>query len=132
MLWLSLTGCATPDPLAGWKSEGWQMEGNSGSAFGPAQDYVAAIPYDKAILKDVQAFLKTLPVYKDQFGDSNGTDCVTNISYFQDGAGRHAVRITAELKYHSYTEFYLIYDKSNVRTAVIKAKVPAHLLDRYS
>ncbi len=42
------------------------------------------------------------------------------VSIYEDKSGRHAVQITVETGPRRYTDFYLMYVKSDKRTKVIK------------
>jgi hypothetical protein len=82
------------DPLAGWKSIG----------FGSP---------NKAITDDYQGFIENLK-------PKNSNLYVTETDFYEDGTGQHAVKLTMETNPRVYVEYILIYDKSNVRTKVIK------------
>jgi hypothetical protein len=94
LIWVA--GCATPDPLAGWRSLG--SDPNS---------------VNKAIQVDYQDYIQKLPPEPRDYGSEN--------SFFEDGAGQHAVRIFIPTHRTSWL-YILIYDKENKRIKVIKHK----------
>ena len=82
---------------------GWYLDGDSDSQ------------HDKAILDDYQAYAhKVWPKDRDFF--------ISEVDFYENGAGKHAVRIELEPGLRDYVEYYLIYDTNNVRTKVIKGK----------
>lgn len=82
---------------------GWYLDGDAGS------------PHEKAITDDCQAYAHTVwPKDRDFF--------IAEVNYYEDGAGKHAVRIELEPALREYKEYYLIYDANNVRVKVIKGK----------
>jgi hypothetical protein len=82
---------------------GWYLDGDTGSQ------------HDKAITDDYKAYaLKVFPKDRDFF--------FSEINFYEDGTGRHAVRIELEPGLREYVEYYLFYDKNNVRTKVMKGK----------
>jgi hypothetical protein len=102
-----IAGCATPDPVKSW---------NSWSPIDEETQRHAAL--DKAIKADYLAYAhKVWPKGRDFF--------IFEVEYYEDGTGRHAVRIVLEPGLHKYKEYYLMYDTNNVRTKVIRIHVPA-------
>ena len=82
---------------------GWYLDGDSDSQ------------HDKAIIDDYQAYAhKVWPKDRDFF--------ISKVDFYEDGTGRHAVRIELEPGSRKYVEYYLMYDTNNVRTKVIKGK----------
>jgi hypothetical protein len=91
-------GCAgivhDPDPLAGWH-------------------FYSRVKVPKAITDDYQDYIQQLPPEERNY--------VGDISFFEDGAGQHAVSI--QIYAHdkpAYWRYALIYDKENRRIKVIK------------
>jgi len=88
----------TTKPLAGW-----YIDGDTES------------PHNQAIIDDYQAYAhKIWPKGHDFF--------FSEVDFYEDGTGKHAVRIELEPDLREYVEYYLIYDSNNVRTKVIKGK----------
>jgi hypothetical protein len=87
-----IAGCATPNPLAGWKSLGFE-------------------PPDKAITDDYQYY----------FQQHNMRGYAGPVFYFEDGTGQHAVEFEmfGHIKNVSW-QYVLIYDKENKRIKVVK------------
>jgi ankyrin repeat protein len=82
---------------------GWYLDGDTDSQ------------HDKAILDDYQAYAHTVwPRDHDFF--------FSEVNFYEDGTGRHAVRIVLEPGLRYYKEYYLLYDTNNVRTKVIKGR----------
>ena len=93
-----LTGCYGPthhpDPLAGWS---FSSLNNLNS--------------NKAIADDYKGYIRQIPPEESKRAGL--------ISYFEDGTGQHAVRIT--VSYNGATrQHVLIYDKDNKRIKTIK------------
>jgi len=85
-------------PLAGW-----YLDGDAESQ------------HDKAIIDDYQAYAHSVwPKDHDFF--------FSEVNFYEDANGRHAVRIELEPGLREYKEYYLIYDTNNVRSKVIKGK----------
>jgi uncharacterized protein YceK len=103
------------DPLKGWKNVGGS--GILARDNWPPQ-IETNIPFGKIISDDVTNFVKTI---KNGPGSESYT-CCGGMEYYEDGAGRHAIKIKIPLNGGGATsEFYiLIYDKDNVRNRVIK------------
>jgi hypothetical protein len=68
---------------------------------------------DKAILDDYPKFIEQLKK-KYPYLD------VSEVDFYENGTGQHAVKLLIEAEPRRYVEYYLIYDKSNVRTKAIK------------
>lgn len=85
-------GCATPNPLAGWKVN---------------FDH----DLDQTIVKDYQDYIEKLPPKEKKFAYLNHT--------FENGTGQHAVQIEIPLN-GTWWEHVLIYDKDNKRIKTIK------------
>jgi hypothetical protein len=99
-----IVGCTWSDPVKGWKS--WDV------GLAPPNDHIV----NKAIIEDYHNFFETL---KNPYP---GTEAVY---YFVDEkTGRQAIKISMQEEYHRYVYYYLMYDKSNVRTKVIKMNAP--------
>ena len=95
---VSVVGCADgppPSPLAGWKT-----------------DYN---PTNQVIEKDYQNFIHNLP--PNESGWNLGP-----VSWFEDGAGRHAVALVTEPEPRTFINYYLIYETNNVRIKTIKSR----------
>ena len=106
-----VAGCATPkrgpNPL---ESGGWKLL--------PNQD---PKKLDKAIRDDYQDYIEKLAVEE----KSRGAD----ILLFEDGTGRHAVRIEIPLD-GKYREHVLFYDQNNRRVKANK-RISGHYGDRW-
>jgi hypothetical protein len=88
----------TTGPLAGWYSDG-DIDSE----------------HDQKIIDDYEAYAhKNWPKDHDFF--------FSEVDFYEDGTGKHAVRIELEPGSRYYVEYYLIYDAKNVRTKVIKGK----------
>jgi uncharacterized protein YceK len=69
---------------------------------------------DKAIIDDYTAYAHSVwPKGHDFF--------ISEVDYYEDGTGQHAVRIELETGLRRYREYYLFYDKNNVRTKVMRS-----------
>ncbi len=96
-------GCATGlghNPLEGWKGGATAMEGS---------------PYNKAITRDYMEYVQKLPSEEKQYVRDY------NIKFFEDGTGRHAVKIAIPLT-GIWWEHIIIYDRADHRMKVIKRK----------
>jgi hypothetical protein len=103
-----VAGCATPNPVKGWKS--WNANLQPPNEHHPNEPYYQI---DKAIIDDYQAYIKKIqPKNQDLYIDE--------VDFYEDGTGQHAVRFVIETGLREYAEYYLMYNKSNVRTKVIK------------
>lgn len=99
-IWAS--GCAfprykpvpTPDAIKGWKH----------------CDHV-----DQAIIDDYQAFAH-------QVWPDGPTYLMAEVDLYEDGTGKHAVRIELG-EQPKHIDYYLLYDTNNVRIKVIKGKI---------
>ena len=83
-------GCATPNPLAGWK---------------PALQNP-----NQAIINDYQNYIQKLPSEEKKYAYPN--------HFFEDATGQHAVQIEIPLN-GTWREHLLIYDKDNIRIKTI-------------
>jgi hypothetical protein len=85
----------TTKPLVGWYLDGG-----------------AASRHNQAITNDYQAYArKVWP-----------QDPIIDVNFYENGAGRHAVRIELEPGSRTFVEYYLIYDANDVRIKVIRGK----------
>jgi hypothetical protein len=57
-----------------------------------------------------------------EFGRRMGIFFISTVIIYEDGTGRHAVRLQLEPGLREYKEYYLMYDTNNVRVEVIKGK----------
>src|SRR6516164_5998088 len=99
-------GCTTPDPVKGWKSYYANLQ--------PPNEHHPGEPYyqiDHAVIDDYQGFVEKL---KKKYPTLD----VAEVYFYEDGTGQHAVRLLIETGLREYVEYYLMYDKSNVRTRV--------------
>ena len=106
---ICIVGCATPDPTRGWS-------GHNANLDPPNQTnlYSGSIYYiDKAILDDY-------PKYIEQLETKYPHLYLSEVDFYEDGAGQHAVKLTVETGLRDYKEFYIMYDKSNLRTKIIE------------
>ena len=108
----------TPDAIKGWKR------------------YYVALPYvyvtrppdyhdhselfpdyhvDQTVIDDYQAFAH-------QVWPEGQSFFITEVDFYEDGNGKHAVRIELEPGPSGHIEYYLLYDRNNVRIQVIKGK----------
>jgi hypothetical protein len=72
-------------------------------------------PFDKAIKDDYLEYAhKIWPKDRDFF--------ISEVDYYEDGTGRHAVKIILEPALRKYKEYYLMYGTNNMRIKVIKGK----------
>jgi hypothetical protein len=116
-----MAGCAAPNPVREWKpvaelpdvpsQRNKRPPGYNTSTYLPGQLYHV----DQAILDDYPNFIEELKrkypiVYLDY------------VHFYEDGTGQHAVKISVLTGSRQYTEFYLMYDKANVRSKVIKGR----------
>jgi hypothetical protein len=95
MLWESGCETSTPDPTAGWRI-----------LFSKDYDKL-----DKSILEDYRAYIEALPNGESRF--------VGPVTFLEDGAGQHAVRIEIALDGTDWAHV-IIYDKNNKRVKIIK------------
>jgi ankyrin repeat protein len=82
---------------------GWYFDGHTNSF------------HARAILDDYQAYAQAI-------WPKGQTFFIYDVEFFEDGSGRHAVRIELEPQYHEFKEYYLIYDRNNMRVKVIRGK----------
>jgi hypothetical protein len=116
-----MVGCATPNPVRDWKPvtaipdvpsrRNQKPPGYNTSIYLPGELY----HIDRAILEDYPKFIEQLKgkyrvVYFNQ------------VHFYEDGTGQHAVKLSIQTDSRQYTEFYLVYDKTNARTKVIKGR----------
>jgi ankyrin repeat protein len=88
----------TTKPLAGW-----YCDGDTDAQHAPA------------IIEDYQAYAhKVWPKDHDFF--------ISQVGFYENGAGKHAVRIELEPGLRYYVEYYLIYNTNDARIKVIKGK----------
>jgi hypothetical protein len=102
------------DLLAGWKSIG-KIDFRH---LDQTHVQIEKCPCDKVISDDVQKYLNNLPITGKGSDRASYNHFIREITVFEDGTGRHAVKIEINSS-DSYSTCFLIYDKSNVR---IKAK----------
>jgi uncharacterized protein YceK len=111
------------DPLKDWKSwSQWDEESHPAIFGGPAKRLVNPAypathsPLDQAIKDDYENFIKGKNFrYGPEYGGS--------IDFFEDGTGKHAVKIVRAIDDgRDSVTYILIYDKSDVRIKVIKYK----------
>ncbi len=108
-----MAGCATPNPVAGWTCHDANLDPPNQLMSASYEPPGWIYHVDQTIIDDSQAYMQKLKA-KDQ--DLN----VDEVDYYEDGTGRHAVRFTLESDLQEYAEYYLIYDRNNVRTKVVK------------
>jgi hypothetical protein len=112
-----VSGCeSTKNPLVGWKfvaSISYKSAEMSAA--------IDTLPGYKAITDDVQVFVNKLPIDKDPYGFGDRRYCywMEAVTLFEDGTGRHAVKIEIPLD-GTYQNYVLIYDKSNVRIKTMR------------
>jgi len=117
-LWL--VGCSSPNPVKGWKSHYANLDQpnltnyhNYPNTWYYRPDQIYHI--DQAIIDDYKAYAhKVWPKDRDFF--------ISELYFYEDGTGRHAVKIVLETGSRKFKEYYLMYDTNNVRTKVIKGK----------
>lgn len=80
---------------------------------------IEAFPGDQAISDDVQAFVDKLPVDRSEFGERRICYWIEAMTFYGDGAGRHAVKIEIPWR-GTYWNYVLIYDKVDKRKKTIK------------
>lgn len=66
-----------------------------------------------AVIDDYRDFIKKTKVEHPSWW-------ISNISIYEDKTGLHAVALSIETDLREYTNFYLMYDKSDVRKRVTK------------
>jgi hypothetical protein len=122
-------GCKNgTNPLIGWKCVGSMplatlssLRGWTNSTITAPLGELPAPPLSKAISDDYQDFVQKLPVRKDPFGfgDRSERYFIEGVSVFEDGTGQRAILINIPLD-GTYWNYVLIYNKSDVRTKMIK------------
>ena len=75
----------------------------------------AASEHDPAIVRDYEA-------YAHQVWPKDHSFFISQVNFYENGSGKHAVRIELEPGSRTYVEYYLIYDTRNVRIKAIKGK----------
>ena len=120
-----VVGCAAPKPMPipdavkGWKCHNANLDPPN------YQGHSQLFPYyhiDQAIIDDYQAYAHSVwPKGEDFF--------ISEVDFYEDGTGKHAVRIELEPGPSGYIDYYLMYDTNNVRTEVIEGKTwyPFHM-----
>lgn len=86
-----IVGCATPNPLAGWKP--------------------ASTNPNQTIVNDYQNYIQKLPSEERKYAGM--------IQYFEDGMGEHAIKIEIPLN-GTWWQHVLIYDQNDKRIKMIK------------
>jgi hypothetical protein len=94
IFWVDGCATSTPDPLTGWRRL-------------YSRDYEK---FDAAVKEDYQHYIETLPHREKGF--------VGPVQFFQDGTGRHAVRIEIAVNGNDWAHV-LIYDVNNRRIKVL-------------
>jgi hypothetical protein len=125
MALVGIAGCTfkpAADPLVGWK-----LVGTVGFKTGEMHADIEAIPNHKAISDDVQNFVNNLPVehVPDYAGGGTRRYCYWleyPIELFENGTGQHAVSFQMEFGGLGLKYVLFYYDKSDVRTQVVKTK----------
>jgi hypothetical protein len=108
-IFIWMVGCAT-NPV-----EGWALLFSSPNHMG------AVIPGEplhhqyKAMIDDYQAYLENAKLKHPDWS-------VHEVRIYEHSSGQHAVKLIFHSGYQEYKDFYLMYDKSDVRTRVIKGK----------
>jgi hypothetical protein len=105
-----VAGCTTSDPVRGWKC--WYANLQPPNQHSPGEPYYHI---DQAIIDDYQDFVERQKL-------KNPTLYVAEVYFYEDGAGQHAVKLVVETGLRKYVEYFLMYDKANLRTKVIKGK----------
>jgi hypothetical protein len=101
-----MTGCEASNPVKGWTGHDARLEP-------PNQQNGKSYHIDQAIIDDYQAYAhKVWPKDRDFF--------ISEVYFYEDGTGRHAVMIELEPKLRENKIYYLMYDTNNVRTKVVK------------
>ncbi len=73
---------------------------------------------DESVIVDYTAYARSVwPKGQDFF--------ISEVDFYEDGTGQHAVRIELEVGLDEYVDYYLFYDKSNQRTKVMRGN-PLH------
>jgi hypothetical protein len=117
-----VAGCESEtDPLVSWKSVApiSYKTGEMSATIDTLSGY-------KAITDDVQAFVNKMPIsvtYYDSGPPDKKRYCywIEEITLFEDGTGRHAVKIKIGAMYQNYV---LIYNKDNVRIKTTRFRSP--------
>jgi hypothetical protein len=104
-----LVGCASVDPVKGWNGHNANLDPPNLTNYFSGKIYYV----DEAILDDYPKFIEQL---KKKYPHLY----VSEVDFYEDGTGQHAIKLTIETEMRDYREYYLMYDKSNVRTKVIK------------
>jgi hypothetical protein len=120
---LSATGCLwliTPQPqpitplpsmLIGWKEHNATIDPPNQTNFLSGQIY----HINKAILDDYKEFIE-------QQKTKHPSLYVTEIDFYEDETGQHAVKLVIEIEMQVYVDYYLIYDKFDTRFQKIEGK----------
>jgi hypothetical protein len=95
VIFVCVVGCATPNPLAGWKRADYNTEP------------------DKAIVADYQDYIQKLPLTERKLIDS------ASVSFYKNEACQYAIKIEIPLN-GVWQEHVLIYGRDNDRIKVIK------------
>lgn len=113
-----IAGCTVPDPVKGWKSHYANLDPpnrtnyhNYPNTWYYSPDQIYQI--DQSIINDHKNFVETL---KKKYP----TLWVAEVYYYEDGTGQHTVKLVIEIGPEEFAEYYLMYDKTNVRTKVIR------------
>ena len=67
-----------------------------------------------------QTILDDYPKFVENLKHKYPSPYVSEVYFYGDGDGQHAVRLVIETDLRDYREYYLMYDKSNARVKVIK------------
>lgn len=66
----------------------------------------------KTVIEDYQSYVKNAKLRHPSW-------LVSTVEIYENGIGQHAVKLTIETDLREYRDFYLLYDKSNLRTKVV-------------
>src|SRR5262245_8763836 len=110
-LWI--VGCAT-NP-----AEGWTLLFSSDKHMGSIIPGEPLHQQYKAMIDDYQAYIKDAKLKHPGWW-------LLTVKIYEDESGRHAVKLTVNTDMREDTDFYLMYDTSNVRTKVIRGETRHH------
>jgi len=104
-----IVGCTASDPVKDWKfcciSDPGTLDGSI-----PPDCHI-----NQAIVDDYRAYARGVwPKDRDFF--------IASVMVYEDGTGRHAVRLELEPALREFQEYFLMYGTNNVRVEVIKGK----------
>jgi hypothetical protein len=76
--------------------------------------------HDETVLKKYKVILDDYQDFNKKTAQEHPSWYFSSMQIYEDQSGRHAIKVIMETGPRDYTDFFLMYDKSDMRTKIIK------------